>query len=188
MGPSGSIDAFGKEGIDRVYKEVIEPMAAQALRTICVAYKDIDGTPNWDNEDAIVKELTCICIVGIEDPVRPEVPDAILTCQRAGIVVRMVTGDNVATARSIAQKCGIIEPGSDLLVIEGKDFNAQIRDESGEVSQALLDKIWPRLRVMARSSPTDKYTLVKGIIESNVCKLGKMGYLYLNLVRKLKIG
>jgi Ca2+ transporting ATPase len=44
--------------------------------------------------------MTCICIVGIEDPVRPEVPDAIKQCQRAGITVRMVTGDNINTARS----------------------------------------------------------------------------------------
>ena len=43
--------------------------------------------------------MTCICIVGIEDPVRPEVPDAIKQCQRAGITVRMVTGDNINTAR-----------------------------------------------------------------------------------------
>lgn len=168
MGPSGSADSFGKDSADRVYKEVIEPMAQQALRTICVAYKDIDGHPNWEDEAAIVKDLICICIVGIEDPVRPEVPEAIKTCQRAGIVVRMVTGDNVATAKSIATKCGIIQPGDDSLVIEGKDFNAQVRNADGEITQELLDKIWPRLRVMARSSPTDKYTLVKGIIESRV--------------------
>ena len=43
--------------------------------------------------------MTCVCIVGIEDPVRPEVPDAIKQCQRAGITVRMVTGDNINTAR-----------------------------------------------------------------------------------------
>jgi Ca2+ transporting ATPase len=143
-------------------------MAAQALRTICVAYKDIEGTPNWNKEDEIVKDLICICIVGIEDPVRPEVPEAIKTCQRAGIIVRMVTGDNIETARSIATKCGIIEPGTSMLVIEGKEFNKLIRDATGEVNQDLLDKVWPNLRVMARSSPTDKYILVKGIIESKV--------------------
>lgn len=168
MVAGGKIEKFGTDHQNKIVAEVIEPMADQALRTICVAYKDLDGSPNWEEEEPIVKDLTCLCIVGIEDPVRDEVPDAILKCQRAGITVRMVTGDNVATARSIALKCGIIQPDTDMLIIEGKDFNAQIRDESGEIQQELIDKIWPRLRVMARSSPTDKYVLVKGIIDSKV--------------------
>merc|ERR1712096_61026 len=105
---------------------------------------------------------------GIEDPVRPEVPDAIKKCQRAGITVRMVTGDNINTARAIATKCGILHPGEDFLCLEGKDFNRGIRNEKGEIEQERIDKIWPKLRVLARSSPTDKHTLVKGIIDSTV--------------------
>ncbi|XP_041324095.1 plasma membrane calcium-transporting ATPase 4-like, partial [Pyrgilauda ruficollis] len=96
------------------------------------------------------------------------VPDAILKCQRAGITVRMVTGDNINTARAIATKCGILLPGEDFLCLEGKEFNRLIRNEKGEVEQEQLDKIWPKLRVLARSSPTDKHTLVKGIIDSTV--------------------
>ena len=93
---------------------------------------------------------------------------AIAKCQRAGITVRMVTGDNVATARSIATKCGILTPGKDFLVIDGKEFNRKIRNAAGDVQQDLLDQIWPKLRVLARSSPTDKHTLVKGIIDSKL--------------------
>ena len=115
-----------------------------------------------------MSNLTCLCIVGIEDPVRPEVPEAIRKCQRAGITVRMVTGDNVNTARSIAMKCGILNPGEDFLVLEGKEFNKRIKDTNGVVQQALFDKVWPRLRVLARSSPSDKYTLVKHIIDSKL--------------------
>ena len=63
-----------------------------------------------------------------QDPVRDEVPDAIRKCQRAGITVRLVTGDNINTARAIATKCGIIKPGDNFLVLEGKDFNRKIRD------------------------------------------------------------
>lgn len=63
-----------------------------------------------------------------------QVPEAIRKCQRAGITVRMVTGDNVNTARSIATKCGIFKPGEDWLVLEGKEFNQRIRDANGEVS------------------------------------------------------
>lgn len=61
-------------------------------------------------------------------------PDAIRKCQRAGITVRMVTGDNVNTARSIAAKCGIIKPGEDFLVLEGKEFNQCIRGDDNQVS------------------------------------------------------
>lgn len=95
-------------------------------------------------------------------------PEAIRKCQRAGITVRMVTGDNVNTARSIAMKCGILNPNEDFLVIEGKEFNKRIKDANGVVQQALFDKVWPRLRVLARSSPSDKYILVKHIIESKL--------------------
>lgn len=53
---------------------VIEPMASEGLRTICIAYRDFDDAePSWDNENEILTELTCIAVVGIEDPVRPEV-------------------------------------------------------------------------------------------------------------------
>jgi P-type Ca2+ transporter type 2B len=101
-------------------------------------------------------------------PSIPEVPEAIMKCQRAGIVVRMVTGDNINTARSIATTCGILRPGEDFLALEGKEFNDRVRDEDGEVVQEKLDQIWPKLRVLARAQPTDKYILVKGIIDSKV--------------------
>nr|XP_027200064.1 plasma membrane calcium-transporting ATPase 2-like [Dermatophagoides pteronyssinus] len=181
FGKDGTLLRFPKEEQDKLIKNVIEPMASDGLRTIGVAYKDfvrrkpssaneiqIDGEPNWDDEDYIQTRLTCLAIVGIEDPVRPEVPDAIRRCQQAGITVRMVTGDNVNTARSIATKCGIVKPGEDFLVLEGKEFNKRIRDARGEVRQELFDKVWPRLRVLARSSPSDKYILVKHIIESKL--------------------
>ncbi|XP_034724134.1 plasma membrane calcium-transporting ATPase 1-like isoform X2 [Etheostoma cragini] len=162
---------FKPKDRDEMVRKVIEPMACDGLRTICVAYRDFPadaGEPNWDNENDILNDLTCIVVVGIEDPVRPEVPEAITKCQRAGITVRMVTGDNINTARAIATKCGILLPGEDFLCMEGKEFNQQIRNDQGEVEQERLDKVWPKLRVLARSSPTDKHTLVKGIIDSTV--------------------
>ncbi|XP_036725246.1 plasma membrane calcium-transporting ATPase 2 isoform X8 [Balaenoptera musculus] len=165
---AGEARVFRPRDRDEMVKKVIEPMACDGLRTICVAYRDLPSSPepDWDNENDILNELTCICVVGIEDPVRPEVPEAIRKCQRAGITVRMVTGDNINTARAIAIKCGIIHPGEDFLCLEGKEFNRRIRNEKGEIEQERIDKIWPKLRVLARSSPTDKHTLVKGIIDS----------------------
>uniref|UniRef100_A0A8C2BAB3 Calcium-transporting ATPase n=1 Tax=Cyprinus carpio TaxID=7962 RepID=A0A8C2BAB3_CYPCA len=170
LNEAGEERVFRPRDRDEMVKKVIEPMACEGLRTICVAYRDFpaDPEPNWEDENNILSELTAICVVGIEDPVRPEVPDAILKCQRAGITVRMVTGDNINTARAIAIKCGIIHPGEDFLCIDGKEFNRRIRNEKGEVEQERIDKVWPKLRVLARSSPTDKHTLVKGIIDSTL--------------------
>uniref|UniRef100_A0A8C1BA06 Calcium-transporting ATPase n=1 Tax=Cyprinus carpio carpio TaxID=630221 RepID=A0A8C1BA06_CYPCA len=168
---NGEAKVFRPIDRDDMVKKVIEAMASEGLRTICLAYRDFpvsDGEPDWDNEADILTGLTCICVVGIEDPVRPEVPDAIQKCQQAGITVRMVTGDNINTARAIATKCGILHIGDDFLCIEGKEFNRRIRNELGEIEQERLDKIWPKLRVLARSSPTDKHTLVKGIIDSTI--------------------
>lgn len=144
-GHEGTLETFTRDMQDRLIREVIEPMACDGLRTISVAYRDfvpgkaavnevhIDSEPNWDDEENIMTNLTCLCVVGIEDPVRPEVPDAIRKCQRAGITVRMVTGDNINTARSIASKCGILKPNDDFLILEGKEFNVRIRDANGDV-------------------------------------------------------
>ncbi|XP_029103624.1 plasma membrane calcium-transporting ATPase 2 isoform X1 [Scleropages formosus] len=170
LNETGEPRGFRPRDRDEMVKKVIEPMACDGLRTICVAFRDFPANPepDWDNEGDILNDLTAICVVGIEDPVRPEVPDAIRKCQRAGITVRMVTGDNLNTARAISIKCGIIHPGEDFLCIDGKEFNRRIRNEKGEVEQERIDKVWPKLRVLARSSPTDKHTLVKGIIDSTL--------------------
>ncbi|KAM6895353.1 plasma membrane calcium-transporting ATPase 1 isoform 2-T2 [Xenentodon cancila] len=170
---NGEPKVFRPRDRDDMVKKVIEPMASEGLRTICLGYRDFpssEGEPDWDNENDILTGLTCICVVGIEDPVRAEVPDAIRKCQRAGITVRMVTGDNINTARAIATKCGILQPGDDFLCLEGKEFNRRIRNEKGEIEQERIDKLWPKLRVLARSSPTDKHTLVKGIIDSTIAE------------------
>jgi Ca2+-transporting ATPase len=97
------------------------------------------------------KNLVCLAIVGIEDPVREGVPEAIKICQRAGVSVKMVTGDNIDTARSIAKKCGIYTKGS--IVMEGCDFRKLSSDE--------MDNIVGKLQVLARSSPMDKQLLVQ---------------------------
>jgi Ca2+ transporting ATPase len=100
--------------------KVISGFANEALRTICIAYKDVDYAVETVEEAE--ENLVMIALVGIEDPVREEVPNAIADCRKAGIIVRMVTGDNMQTAAAIAQKCGIIEPSVPLgqQVIDGK--------------------------------------------------------------------
>jgi Ca2+-transporting ATPase len=108
-------------------------------------------------QDRIEQDLTCLAIVGIKDPLRPEVKGAIEICRKAGIFVRMVTGDNILTAKFIARDCGILtDEGT---AIEGKDFRV-LSDEE-------IDKILPTLQVMARSSPTDKLKLVQALQRNN---------------------
>ncbi|CAF3048384.1 unnamed protein product, partial [Rotaria sp. Silwood2] len=168
---NGEIIPFSTVDYDRLVQTFVESMALDGLRTICLAYRDFlpDKLPDWNDETSVVDQLTCICVCGIEDPVRPDVPDAIAKCRNAGITVRMVTGDNINTARSIALKCGIISHNDNALVLEGAEFNRRIRSTlNGEVEQNLFDKVWPHLRVLARSSPQTKYVLVRGIMASKI--------------------
>nr|CDS30090.2 plasma membrane calcium transporting ATPase [Hymenolepis microstoma] len=172
----GKITPFDEEKHAATIASSVEPMARKGLRTIGIAYRELitarGRALNFDNQDLWLKDLTLLCVVGIEDPVRPEVPLAIARCQQAGITVRMVTGDNVETARSIATKCGILTESNehnDGVVMDGREFNRRIRHPvTGHVSQENFDKVWPRLRVLARSTPQDKYILVNGIICSHL--------------------
>lgn len=121
---------------DRLVETVIQPMASSGLRTICLAYRDFlpDQLPDWSDEDNTTDRLTCICICGIDNSVRSKVPEAIAKCQKAGIIVRLLTEDNVNTARSIALKCGIISLNDNSIVLDGQEFNSQIQLKSnGEV-------------------------------------------------------
>ena len=71
----GEPRVFRPRDRDEMVKKVIEPMACEGLRTICVAYRDFPATPEpmWDDEDLILNDLIAISVVAIEDPVRPEV-------------------------------------------------------------------------------------------------------------------
>jgi Ca2+-transporting ATPase len=141
---------------------LIDAYASNSLRTIGIIYRDFEKWPPRRtrradaDRDEIVFEDICqsmvFCgMVGIKDPLRPGVPEAVRDCQRAGVTVRMVTGDNKLTARAIAQDCGILQPDS--IVMEGPEFR--------NLSRAEQDDIIPRLHVLARSSPEDKRILVK---------------------------
>ena len=131
----------------------INDMANLALRTLLLAHRDFpnaDSLPaDWMDSPPDGSELTVDCIVGIIDPLRSDVKDAVATAQRAGVLVRMVTGDNIATARAIARQCGILTNGT---AIEGPVFR--------KLTPAEADKQLPMIQVMARSSPDDKYLMV----------------------------
>lgn len=82
---TGEAKVFRPRDRDDMVKKVIEPMASEGLRTICLAYRDFpvsEGEPDWDNENDILSRLTCLCVVGIEDPVRPEVQAVTSICNK----------------------------------------------------------------------------------------------------------
>jgi Ca2+-transporting ATPase len=134
--------------------------ANQSLRTLAMCYRDFESWPpkNVESNDAgevpfeaISSDLTLIAVTGIEDPLRDGVREAVQQCHRAGVAIKMCTGDNVLTARSIANQCGIFTAGG--IVMEGPVFR--------KLSQADRNEIVPRLQILARSSPEDKKLLVK---------------------------
>lgn len=134
--------------------DVITTMADSALRTICITHRDFPCGALPDDlqslSEAPEEDLIVDAIFGIQDPLRPDVTEAIRDCKRAGIMVRMVTGDNIHTASAIARECGIMT--SDGIALEGPAFREMPTDE--------INKLLPRLQVLARSSPDDKFRLV----------------------------
>ncbi|KAK1986955.1 calcium-translocating P-type ATPase [Colletotrichum cereale] len=139
----------------------INAYARRSLRTIGLVYKDFPQWPpaNMPSEDGHVKlesllgasDLVFLGIVGIQDPVRAGVPEAVRKAQHAGVTVRMVTGDNIVTAQAIATECGIFT-GSQGVIMEGPTFRKLSDDD--------MNAILPKLQVLARSSPEDKRILV----------------------------
>uniref|UniRef100_A0A0E0JBU1 Calcium-transporting ATPase n=1 Tax=Oryza nivara TaxID=4536 RepID=A0A0E0JBU1_ORYNI len=149
MDETGAVVPLDKTTADKL-NGIIESFANEALRTLCLGYREMEE--GFSVEEQIpLQGYTCIGIVGIKDPVRPGVRESVATCRSAGIMVRMVTGDNINTAKAIARECGILT--EDGLAIEGPEFREKSLDE--------LLKLIPKIQVMARSSPLDKHTLVK---------------------------
>lgn len=136
----------------------ISEYADQSLRTMLIAYNDLEGndTSEMEDPDTVEKDLIVVAIVGIQDPLRPEVIHAIEQCRTANVMVRMVTGDFINTARAISKECGILT--DDGIAMMGEEFS--------KMSKLELIEILPKLQVLARSSPRDKYRLVSLLMES----------------------
>lgn len=141
---------------------LIESYAVRSLRTIGICYRDFESWPpkvarrgeGGKNEvefEDVFQNMNFIGMVGIQDPLRDGVYHSVKLCQMAGVVVRMVTGDNKLTAEAIAKECGILQGNS--IIMEGPEFR--------NLSKLQQEEIIPRLHVLARSSPDDKRTLVK---------------------------
>ncbi|KAL1816250.1 hypothetical protein DCAR_0520625 [Daucus carota subsp. sativus] len=147
-----------------LFKKAIEDMAARSLRCVAFAYRTCEKTHVPDNEEELAHwnlpedDLVLLGIVGLKDPCRPSVKIAVQLCIDAGIKVRMVTGDNLQTARAIALECGILQSDADATtpnIIEGKTFR-----EYSEAERLIAAE---KISVMGRSSPNDKLLLVQAL-------------------------
>ncbi|CAH8274877.1 unnamed protein product [Arabidopsis lyrata] len=145
-------------------KEAIDDMAARSLRCVAIAFRTFEADKIPTDEEQLSRwvlpedDLVLLAIVGIKDPCRPGVKNSVLLCQQAGVKVRMVTGDNIQTAKAIALECGILASDSDASepnLIEGKVFRSY--------SEGERDRICEEISVMGRSSPNDKLLLVQSL-------------------------
>ncbi|KAL6364725.1 hypothetical protein LRP88_00697 [Fusarium phalaenopsidis] len=166
------------ETLSDSHKEEIRDMifayATNSLRTLALAYRDFESwppvlslSPSLGNEDEgpkeidltdLINNLTWMGVVGIQDPVRKGVPEAVQDCATASVSVKMVTGDNVETARAIGRECGILTEENvkeKNAVMEGSEFRKLDERERAEVVKGL--------HILARSSPEDKRILVKAL-------------------------
>ncbi|MBP5511228.1 MAG: calcium-translocating P-type ATPase, PMCA-type [Kiritimatiellae bacterium] len=130
-------------GAERIVRE----LAQRAVRTLAVAYKE------ERTEEAPEEGLTLLGIVGLTDPLRPDVAAAVAGCRKAGIRVIMITGDHPLTARAIACDAGLVRPESAAEVLTGETFAAK----SDEELRVLLKSV----NVIARARPDTKARLVR---------------------------
>lgn len=126
-------------------QDEIYALTTKAMRCIAFAYNS-----ETLEENIIPDNLTFIAVIGVQDPVRPEVPKAVKTAQEAGITVVEITGDCIETAVAIAEEAGIYKKGN--LALTDAEFASMSDDE--------IKRAIPRLRVIARCSPTTKLRLV----------------------------
>ena len=132
-------------------QEQNQMMAEDALRVIAIAYKDVEKLPREINSETIENELTFVGLIGMIDPPREGVKEAVKTCRKAGIKTVMITGDHLQTAKAIAKELVILRKGD--LAINGETLE--------KMSQQELERDIMRYSVFARVSPEHKVRIVK---------------------------
>lgn len=139
-----------REGIENS----VEEMADQGLRVLAFAKKEVDGSQKTVDHEDIQGELVFLGLQGMIDPPREEATKAVAACQSAGIQVKMITGDHVATARAIAQKMGIQKEGQ-VLALTGHQLD--------HMDKAKIVHNVEKGSVFARVAPAQKLQLVEGL-------------------------
>ncbi|MBI1767153.1 MAG: cation-translocating P-type ATPase [Bacteroidetes bacterium] len=144
------------ESVRNQYMTEASEMASSGLRVIAAAFKETDDIPGELN-----KELIFTGLIGMMDPPRNEVPEAIKDCKSAGVKVIMVTGDHPATAKKIGLKLGLLDSGQDDQVMHGNTMGDY------EQLDAERKKAWLHTRIFARVNPKQKLDLVRLLQENN---------------------
>ena len=143
------------DAVKREQLAALKEWQSRGMRTLGFAFRENPGGSDELAEEA--KELTWLGFTAIADPVRPDVPEAIGSCYRAGIQVKMVTGDNPETAKEIGRQIrlwndGEPEPGA---IMTGAEFDSLTDEQAVEAA--------PKLKIMARARPNDKLKLVRAL-------------------------
>eukprot|EP01063_Lacrimia_lanifica_P028919 TRINITY_DN4315_c1_g6_i1.p1 TRINITY_DN4315_c1_g6~~TRINITY_DN4315_c1_g6_i1.p1 ORF type:complete len:962 (+),score=344.87 TRINITY_DN4315_c1_g6_i1:684-3569(+) len=134
----------------RAVEQQLHAFASGGLRTLALAY----SAPHAAGAAAFeAVDMTLVALVGIEEPIRPEVAYAVRQCQSAGINVKMVTGDNKVSAMAVARECGIYAESEGLVAMDGHEF----REMTDDAARAAVRS----LAVLARATPLDKQRLVE---------------------------
>ncbi len=147
---NGKEDIFTKTLKDKVNIQN-EQMAENALRVLAVAYRDFETLPNNITTETIEQNLTFMGLIGMIDPPREGVKEAVAECKKAGIKTVMITGDHITTASAIAKELGILKTHD--MIATGNDLD-KISDE--ELNRNIM-----RYSVFARVSPEHKVRIVK---------------------------
>ncbi len=147
----GQIKPLDKEELNRVANR----MAKDGLRVIGYGVRFFDTLPDDKGSENIEHSLTIIGLVGLMDPPRDEVIEAVRVCKEAGIIPVMITGDHPLTAYNIAKKIGIIDEYDEKSVITGRELE---KLDMNEFERRVLD-----IRVYARVAPEQKLKIVKAL-------------------------
>lgn len=139
-----NILSLTKDVLDRL-NEKIGSMTKNSMRCIALTYTKEDLT-----ENILPENMTLLGIIGVVDPVRKEVPEAVKVAHKAGIQVIEITGDCIETATAVAKECGIYKDGD--IALTNDEFERMSDDE--------VKNILPQLRVISRCSPNTKLRLV----------------------------
>ena len=137
------------------YNDKLAEYQSHANRTLAFAYKELDAVDGTFKDGKLaIGDLTMMGIVGIEDPVRPDVPAAIADCLNAGIQVKIVTGDAPGTAKEIGRQLGLWKAtDTDENILIGTDLAAMSDDE--------LKERLPKVKIISRARPNDKDRAVR---------------------------
>ena len=147
---NGKVETMDYKIKEKIKMQNLE-MAKKALRVIAVAYLDIDKMPLKVESEYIEKDLIYVGLIGMIDPPRKGVKEAVKQCKKAGIKTVMITGDHIATAKAIAKELGILN----------KYDKAITGNELDKIPQKQLEKEIKEYSVFARVSPEHKVRIIK---------------------------